>query len=97
MITKVTMIKDGDCVNCAVMEKVMEEYCAADTDVNGVHKSKWDFKVLEKSSLQADFIPNSFPTWRLYCDQTHSVFEMPVTDPRNFIDAHNKYIRETYL
>tara|TARA_R110000851_G_scaffold37986_6_gene97782 strand:+ start:1875 stop:2168 length:294 start_codon:yes stop_codon:yes gene_type:complete len=97
MIKKITMLKDGDCTYCAEMEIVMKEYCAAKTDVDGKKKQVWDFKVIDKENIPTAFRPAAYPAWLLYCDQTHSVFEIPVVNPKNFITLHNIYLTNTYL
>jgi hypothetical protein len=92
MVTKITMITDPDCINCAVMEKVMEEYCAGNNPVI-------EFNIIKGEDIQPDFRPLSYPTFRLYEDQTHSVLRVSCTglEPiKRHITEFQDYIEENF-
>ena len=92
MVTKITMFSDKNCINCALMEKVMKEYCAKNNPVIS-------FKVTDGETVQEDLRPYSYPTFRLYDDQTHSVLRVSCggleTIKRHITEFEN-YLRDHF-
>tara|TARA_R110000851_G_scaffold41885_1_gene104635 strand:+ start:1152 stop:1430 length:279 start_codon:yes stop_codon:yes gene_type:complete len=91
MITKITMFTDKECINCAIMEKVMKEYCPTANPVI-------TFNVVNKDNIQENLRPLSYPTFRLYDNQTHSVLRIScgglepikrhITEFQNYLTKH---------
>ena len=92
MITKITMFTDPSCVTCAVMEKVMEEFCAN-------KDPKIEFNIMKSEDIQDELKPLAYPTFRLYEKNTHSVLRISMggLEPiKKFITGFDKFIEDTW-
>lgn len=68
MISSITMMKDIDCVQCAILDPVMEEYCK---------KESIRYRVIQKEDIPMVLRPGLFPCFILYDDYTNAQLILP--------------------